>query len=450
MPEPNPMKDKKNLLASEKTISSVIVSYYLYFLNILKAHKGFASDAPRIFIPSLFIWGHISLANLLQRLKKAFDSVNFLSVIIDTHNLGNTDAEIYNYLSQELLTAAHKEQSLRPSVRKHRTRIFLAHNASRIIFFTVCLIIIIDFIHVDETNHRAMMSFLKRGSILIVLLGLVMRAFGPMFAAFIKRILKGSQHNDNIFASGLWQKMIRATSVNLRPFVIVFTQLNILSQDQTHIVFKAITALQRCGIICIGVGRKDYIMSILKSHEGAIHKDYYADVYPGLDYGLMQFETVFTLNMYLNKRSINHILGQIGSDTSGYTDPKLEYLTNKDIAPVLQATIDPYIALLHMNDANIIGITESLRLYSAILKITEPSKLATLIVFIVANRYDPHWLDMIATKLVIKDQPDEEEVKTNHLFSKHSKMQVVFIKALEKNKTMIPLLYETFGRVIPE
>lgn len=449
------MKDKKNKLANEESTCSIIVSYYLYYIKFLKSVNAFHSASSRVFVPALFVWGHLSLSHFLAQLKKVLTSINFIVATIETHHLAETKEEVVRQVTKQLLKAAQSDASLRWNVYHCRLRHFVSRNLGRIVFFIICLIFIADLIYVDIHDQTELMSFIKRGSIFIVLLGLFLRLFGKQLVELMNRIFNSKHSATSIFELTVWRRLIRHANLNGRPFVIIFTQLNILTGGQVHIVLDLVNVLQRHGIICIAVGKKNYLTSILKSTESAIKREYFDEAYAGIDFGQMRFETVFTLNIYLNKRSIVQVPSVHLEDDLSYIDPQLTYLNNEALSSPFEQTVEPFIPLLHMSEANVTGIVESLRLYSAILDITTESKLKTLVIFIFAERYNSAWLDKMCHDIWHPDDADEHEHDESHIlsqaniFDKFPKLQQTCADALKENKDMIPILYEMFGRVLP-
>ena len=448
------MKEQKNKLANEESMCSIIVSYYLYYLKFLNSVNAFHSASSRVFVPALFVWGHVSLSYFLAQLKKVLNSVKFVVATIETHHLAETKEGVVRQVTQQLLKAAQSDASLRWGVYHCRLHRFVSRNLGRIVFFTICLVFIADLIYVDIHDPAELKNFIKRGSIFIVFLGIFLRLFGSQLAQILNRIFNSKRGITSIFELSVWRHLIRKTSLNRRPFVVIFTQLNVLSGEQVNIVLDLVNVLQRCGIICIAVGKKNYLTSILKSTESTIHREYFDEAYAGVDFGQMRFETVFTLNIYLNKKSLGQAPSMHVEDGLVYNDPQLTYLSDEALSPSFEKTIAPFIPLLNMSEANVTGIIESLRLYSAILDITTEPKLKTLVIFIFTERYNSAWLDKTCYKIWHPDD-DEHEHDESHvsvqgnLFDKFPRLQQACADDLKKNKEMIPILYEMFGRVLP-
>lgn len=452
------MDNVKNVFKTDDAVSSLIVSYYLYFMNYLKMKGAFDGQAQRLFAPSLFVWAHVSLASIFHHLQNKFSSVKFLNIVFDKRNLGESEEEIYTHLSNNLLKVAYQEKKLRRHVLSYRARMFLSRNISRIIFFAVCLVFVIDLIHIDEHSYDQMISFLKRGSVFIIVLGLFIRLFGRAFSTALSRLFRPKKQSEVVFDSPVWKKMIHIAGREMRPFVVTFIQLNSYTQTQIDTIFRVIFSLQNSGIICVAFGRKEYITSILKSHAGAVHKDYYSQIFSGIDYGLMEFESLFTLNVYLSKRGITHTV-TADSIHKDYEEPGLNFLSDEVIMPIFDSLVEPYISLLHMAEANIAGIVESTRFYAAALRISSASELHTLMAFILANRYDPEWLDHTCVAFFAvesqaeheQEQESESIVKsaaTTYFLTKHPQLEQELLQSLSQNKPMIPDLYEIFGKTL--
>lgn len=151
----------------------------------------------------------------------------------------------------------------------------------------------------------------------------------------------------------------------------------------------------------------------------------------------MLFASSFSLNLFFNKQFLEPTPNNT-SITNGSS-----FLEKEKLSPSIEAILKPFIRQFNLSQINSISIIESLRVYAALSEVSTKNELDTLLVFIVAAKYDDQWLSTMCDGLLY---PEHETEKNNSAIFFCKKLNTGYTKILENNKPLVKMFYQLSGK----
>lgn len=424
---------------SNTRLQQAIASLYRSYLNGIKSKKPESEIA---YIPAMAIKSQHLPENFCISLKATLKEAGFFPVDIDTQQLNEEALNLDDKIANSLLAQAKQTKSLKKIARQRRTAQFFKNHSKKLFILLIAVAFITDIVLTDIFDHKALTSMLKRSSIFVVLLMVFLRVLAAPISAAINRSLTKGKDILSVFKDRFIKKINKIAYEQGSPFCIVISNMDILQAKSVAHILKLVQVLQNNGIICIVLGSKNRIAAAIKSDQTKMLKEFHKEIYPFADYGMIEFEKILPVSAYLR------ISLQSNADTENTYITMPETKTIHDaIHPIIQNCIVP----LDLTDHQIIGLTESCKLYASLLDNHSHEFIQTFAAFILADRQDPKWLDTICHKLLYPKQhnentTDEQASLAESRIGSRKALAKLLIETLTHHKEYLSTCYQIVGR----